>query len=289
MNPTHARPTAFLTLLFCLAASTHAAALDLPAGAREAAARITPAVLRAPIAFLADDLLEGRGPATRGDRLTRLYIASQLEAQGLRTRRPGGHLGTTLRHRRHLRQGPGGVELQQGRSPSRPRLVLGLHRRQRRAATRRPASTNAEVVFVGYGIQAPEYQWDDFKGADLQGKVLLMLNNDPDWDDSLFAGKRRLYYGRWTYKYESAARQGAAAAIIVHTTPSAGYPWQVVQTSLGRRAVRAAGRERAAHARSRAWATEEASAPTARRSPARSSTTSSPPRIGATSGRCRSA
>ncbi len=84
---------------------------------------------------------------------------------------------------------------------------------------------------MGYGIEAPEYQWNDFKGMDLKGKVLVMLNNDPDWDPKLFEGNRRLYYGRWTYKYESAARQGAAGAIIVHTTPSAGYPWQVVQTS----------------------------------------------------------
>jgi hypothetical protein len=67
---------------------------------------------------------------------------------------------------------------------------------------------DAELVFVGYGIQAPEYQWDDFKGVNLKGKVLVMLNNDPDWDPKLFAGKRRLYYGRWVYKYESAARQG---------------------------------------------------------------------------------
>jgi Zn-dependent M28 family amino/carboxypeptidase len=92
---------------------------------------------------------------------------------------------------------------------------------------------DAELVFVGYGIQAPEYKWDDFKGMSLKGKVLVMLNNDPDWDPKLFAGTRRLYYGRWTYKYESAARQGAAGAIIIHTTPSAGYPWQVIQSSWG--------------------------------------------------------
>jgi hypothetical protein len=88
----------------------------------------------------------------------------------------------------------------------------------------------AGVVFVGYGIEAPEQGWDDFKGADLHGKVLLMLNDDPDWDEALFAGQRKLFYGRWRYKFQSAARQGAAAAIIVHTTPSAGYPWQVVRT-----------------------------------------------------------
>ncbi len=90
---------------------------------------------------------------------------------------------------------------------------------------------DAEVVFVGYGMQAPEYDWDDYKGADLTGKVLLMMNNDPDWDPELFAGETRLWYGRWDYKYLSAARQGAAGAIIIHTAPSAGYPFQVVQTS----------------------------------------------------------
>jgi Zn-dependent M28 family amino/carboxypeptidase len=91
--------------------------------------------------------------------------------------------------------------------------------------------SDRELVFVGYGIVAPEYDWDDYEGMDLSGKVLVMLNNDPDWDPELFAGQERLYYGRWSYKYESAARRGAAGAIIVHTTPSAGYPWQVVQTS----------------------------------------------------------
>ena len=90
---------------------------------------------------------------------------------------------------------------------------------------------DAELVFVGYGIQAPEYDWDDFKGQDVSGKVLVVLNNDPDWADDLFAGETRLYYGRWSYKYEIAARLGAAGVIIVHTDDSAGYPWQVVQTS----------------------------------------------------------
>jgi hypothetical protein len=86
----------------------------------------------------------------------------------------------------------------------------------------------AEVVFVGYGIVAPEEGWDDFKGVDLKGKVLLMLNDDPDWQPELFAGERRLYYGRWVYKYEIAADKGAVGAIIIHTDQSAGYPWPVV-------------------------------------------------------------
>ncbi|MGB5399327.1 MAG: M28 family peptidase, partial [Thermoanaerobaculia bacterium] len=116
---------------------------------------------------------------------------------------------------------------------------------------------DAELVFVGYGIEAPEYDWDDIKGADLEGKVLLMMNNDPDWDPELFEGDRRLYYGRWTYKYEVAARHGAAGAIIIHTTPSAGYPWQVVQASwTGAQFELPAGDE--PRSQVSAWITEEA-------------------------------
>jgi len=89
----------------------------------------------------------------------------------------------------------------------------------------------AELVFVGYGISAPEYQWDDYAGRNLNGKVLVMLNNDPHWDPELFAGERRLYYGRWVYKYEMAAARGAAGAIIIHTPESAGYPWSVLVSS----------------------------------------------------------
>ena len=117
--------------------------------------------------------------------------------------------------------------------------------------------SNAQLVFVGYGIQAPEYRWDDFKGVNLTGKILVMMNNDPDWDPNLFAGKRRLYYGRWDYKYESAARQGAAGAIIIHTTASAGYPWQVVQSSWGGEQFELpAGKE--ARVSLKAWTTEDA-------------------------------
>ncbi|MDX1509055.1 MAG: M20/M25/M40 family metallo-hydrolase, partial [Woeseiaceae bacterium] len=116
---------------------------------------------------------------------------------------------------------------------------------------------NAELVFVGYGIQAPEYDWDDYKGADLTGKILVMMNNDPDWDPELFAGETRLWYGRWDYKYLSAARQGAVGAIIIHTPPSAGYPWQVVQTSwTGESFELPAGDE--PRAQVNAWVTEDA-------------------------------
>jgi Zn-dependent M28 family amino/carboxypeptidase len=116
---------------------------------------------------------------------------------------------------------------------------------------------DAEVVFVGYGITAPEQGWDDFKDVDVRGKVLLVMNNDPESDPSLFAGKTRLYYGRWSYKYEEAARRGARAAIIIHTDASAGYPWQVVETSwAGERFELPQGDE--PRLQVKLWATEDA-------------------------------
>ena len=91
---------------------------------------------------------------------------------------------------------------------------------------------NAEMVFVGYGVQAPEYKWDDFKGVDVRGKVIVVLINDPPVpDEKMFGGKAMTYYGRWTYKFEKAAQLGAAGCIIVHETARAGYPWEVVRNS----------------------------------------------------------
>jgi Zn-dependent M28 family amino/carboxypeptidase len=186
--------------------------------------------LRGHIRFLADDLLEGRGPGSRGDELAQHYIAAQFQSLGLKPAAPGGGwfqpvplVGVTA----HV---PAALKFQHGAD------ALELKRHEDYVfASGKPqpqvAIQNTEIVFVGYGIQAPEYQWDDFKGADLRGKILLVMNNDPADDPDLFGGKRRLYYGRWDYKYASAARQGAVGAIIIHTTPSAGYPFQVVQTS----------------------------------------------------------
>ncbi|HUP49565.1 MAG TPA: M28 family metallopeptidase [Thermoanaerobaculia bacterium] len=221
----------FLSFLTLFASVAGAADYPLPAGADRAAERITRATLEAPIRFLASDLLEGRGPATRGDELTQLYLATEMQALGLE---PGGPDGSFYQ--------PFDIVGINAKVPdtwsfrTRGGQTLTLNRWNDFIAAsgvqnERAAIENAELVFVGYGIQAPEYRWDDFKNADLKGKVLVILNNDPDWDRKLFEGNRRLYYGRWTYKYESAARQGAAGAIIIHTVPSAGYPWQVVQTS----------------------------------------------------------
>lgn len=217
---------------------------------------ITAGALAAPIRFLASDALEGRGPATRGDQLTRLYLATQLESLGYQPafangqwQQPFDIVGVKAEMPRTWSfQAPSG------------RVDLKLRDDYIAFSGTQAEKVNvddAELVFVGYGIQAPEYKWDDFKGVNLKGKVLVMLNNDPDWDPKLFAGKRRLYYGRWVYKYESAARQGAAGAILIHTTPSAGYPWQVVQSSWGGEQFElpAQGEPRL---KIRGWATEEA-------------------------------
>jgi len=201
-----------------------------PYAAIDAAGKaITADVLRDQITKISSDEFEGRKPTSRGDQAARAYLIEQLKAQGLA---PGD--GTNWEQPVELvgikadmpakwtfRRGAKSIAMSWW-----DQYIAGSGVQADRGTIK-----NAEVVFVGYGIQAPEFGWDDFKGKDVKGKVLLMLNNDPDWDPALFAGQTRLYYGRWSYKYESAARQGAAGAIIIHTTPSAGYPFQVVQTS----------------------------------------------------------
>ncbi|MEQ8205103.1 MAG: M28 family peptidase [Woeseia sp.] len=198
--------------------------------AEEAVKLITAESMRNHVIELSDDKYEGRGPGSRGDRMARDYLVKQMEALGLQPgaadggwQQPFNLVGITAEQPAVWRFEKDGQEttLKQW-----DEFIVGSGVQSERAAV-----SEAELVFVGYGIQAPEYEWDDFKGMDLRGKVLVMLNNDPSWDPELFAGETRLYYGRWSYKYESAAAQGAAGAIIIHTTPSAGYPFQVVQTS----------------------------------------------------------
>ncbi|HEY2733379.1 MAG TPA: M28 family peptidase, partial [Polyangiales bacterium] len=225
----------------------------VPAAVMQVAkAQIARGAIEAPIRFLASDALEGRGPATRGDALARLYLATELESLGYRPAGPNGQWQQPFDLVGIKTEAPaiwhfGSVDFKWSDD------YIGS------SGVQAPATSidDAEVVFVGYGIQAPEYKWDDFKGAKLENKVLLMLNNDPDWDDQLFAGRTRLYYGRWTYKYESAAKQKAAAAIIIHTTPSAGYPWQVVQSSWSGEQFELPA-EGEARVKFRAWATEAA-------------------------------
>ncbi|HYX74841.1 MAG TPA: M28 family peptidase [Steroidobacteraceae bacterium] len=245
-----------LAAVFVLARSALAQSPPLADAVERAAHRyITRPALEAPIRFLSSDLLEGRGPATRGDQLARLYLQTRLEGMGYQGAFANGAWQQPFDIVGIKGQFPNSWSFQ-GRG-QRVDLawredyiaVSGLQKEN-------VAIDDAELVFVGYGIEAPELHWDDFKGMDLTGKILVMMNNDPDSDPELFAGKRRLYYGRWDYKYESAARHRAAGAIIIHTTPSAGYPWQVVQSSWGgEQFALPAGAE--PHVRVKAWATEE--------------------------------
>lgn len=195
-----------------------------------AAEQINDDTLRAGIRFLADDLLEGRGPGSRGDELAQLYISSQFQAFGFKPLLPDGKWTQEVPLLGLTTVPPESVDVRKG-----DEKITLKHHTDAVLVAGRPAEKisvrDAELVFVGYGIQAPEYDWDDFKNVDVKGKILVVMNNDPESDPNLFEGRRRLYYGRWDYKYEKAAEQGAAGVLIIHTTPSAGYPFQVVQTS----------------------------------------------------------
>lgn len=244
----HRFPVAALLTLILLA----------PAGADGGpASHITAAGILADTKALSDDAMGGRGPGSPGDRMARAYLAKRLKEIGFEPGGPDGSweqpfpiVGVTMQHPAtwKFRTASGGTtsfrwwdEFIGNSGVQAPKVSI----------------ENAEVVFAGYAIEAPEFQWDDFKGVDVTGKILLILNNDPDWDDKLFAGKKRLYYGRWDYKYESAARHGAAGAIIIHTEPSAGYGWNVVQTSWSGTSFELPSRDER-RVRLRSWMTENA-------------------------------
>jgi hypothetical protein len=190
-----------------------------PLAAVDAAGKaITADVLRDHITKVASDEFEGRGPTTRGDQAMRAYLVEQLKALGYE---PGN--GEAWEQPVELVGLKAAMPVRWTFTRAGKSLSLAWWDQYIAGSgvqTPRGGIKNAELVFVGYGIQAPEYGWDDFKGKDLKGKVLVMLNNDPDWDPALFAGTTRQYYGRWGYKYESAARQGAAGAIIIRSRSS---------------------------------------------------------------------
>src|SRR5690242_1089684 len=189
---------------------------------------ITKAEIDGYLRFLSSDLLEGRAPGTRGGKLAAEYIASQLRSFGVEPGVNGSYFQpvpidvlTTQQSSVHASaSGKATATLRPGQD-----VVLS-------AGSATPqSSAHGELVFVGYGAVAPEYRWDDFKGVDLKGKILLVLVNDPPAtaaEPNLFGGIAMTYYGRWTYKYEEAERRGAAGVLIVHRTDQAGYPFQVL-------------------------------------------------------------
>jgi len=205
-----------------------------PVAVKQSFTDIRPEAIRAHIKFLSGDLLEGRGPGTRGDALATSYLATQLEAMGLQ---PAGDEGTyfqkvpllgisTVADQSTLAFSKGGTPM----APLKYRdEFVGGNQSQHEQVT-----LDSDLVFVGHGVVAPEYQWDDYKGVDLHGKTLVMLVDDPpanEKEPDLFKGKARTYYGRWTYKYEIGTARGADAVLLVHTDESAGYGWQVVRNS----------------------------------------------------------
>ena len=207
-----------------------APAARISAQAVTAAEAITDDGIRSVVAEISSDAYGGRLPGSEGDTKTRTFLATELGAIGFEPAAADGSyeqtvelVGVTTTMPATWAFDRGGASVELARSTD---FIAS-------SGLQAPTASidNAEVVFAGYGIVAPEYDWNDFKDVDVRGKVIIVLNNDPDWDPALFDGVTRLYYGRWGYKYESAARQGAAGVIIIHTTPSAGYPWQVVQTS----------------------------------------------------------
>jgi Zn-dependent M28 family amino/carboxypeptidase len=203
----------------------------LPPSAIAALETINPERIRAHVRFLSHDLLEGRGTGQRGGEIAAEYISTQFALYGLK---PAGDNGSYFQK----------VPLV-GITPT-PQSTFSLVPAKGSAMnlklldqyvaydqSQQPESdVDAEIVYVGYGIEAPEYKWDDYKGGDVRGKVLLMLVNEPPSDDpGFFKGKALTYYGRWTYKYEEAARKGAVGVILIHQTDMASYPWEVVRNS----------------------------------------------------------
>jgi len=220
----------WLSLIFIAAASS-----AIPPAVERGMKMFSAEAMKAHDKFLASDLLEGRGPGTRGDDLAMQYIAAQFEAAGLQ---PAGDNGTYYQRVPLL-----GVTMdakktslafaKEGAPTIGPLKHLddfvGTDQTQKESST-----IDSDLVFVGHGVVAPEYRWDDYKGLDAHGKTLVMLVDDPPanaQEPDLFKGKARTYYGRWTYKYEIGTAKGADGVILIHTDEAAGYPWSVVRNS----------------------------------------------------------
>ena len=255
--------TLLLSIILAACGPGEQPAAEAPAGeasevsaSEYAANQISGEFIRKIVKEISDDRYEGRGPGSRGDVAARQYLAKELEALGLEPGGPGGSWEQEFELVAVDSKQPDEWAFQRGDESLTFKqwddFIVNSDVQKSRAEF-----ADAEVVFVGYGIQAPEFDWDDYKGQDLDGKVLLMMNNDPEWDPDLFGGETRLWYGRWDYKYAKAAAMGAVGGIIIHTTPSAGYPFQVLQTSgTGPQFQLPAGDE--PHGQITAWMVEDA-------------------------------
>jgi Zn-dependent M28 family amino/carboxypeptidase len=190
--------------------------------------------IRAHVKFLASDLLEGRGVGARGGELATEYIATQFALLGAK---PAGENGTYFQKISLVGSDPQPNTQLTAVATNGSEIsfrwlddFVGVNLRQTTSE-----EFDAPAIFVGHGITAPEYKWDDYRDTDVRGKVVVLFTNEPPSDDpNFFTGRALTYYGRWTYKYEEATRRGAVGAIIIHTTPTASYGWDVVRSSWGR-------------------------------------------------------
>ena len=236
-------------LSFALACTTYptntntnsgSASYSVPAELKPAFDSITANDIMQHTKALSADEYEGRGPGTKGEELTVKYLTEQFQRLNLKPGNPDGTfvqkvplVGFTGAPTASFTAGGKQINL------TFPKDYVAVSRR----FVPESKVENSDVVFVGYGVVAPEYGWDDYKGLDVRGKTIVMLINDPQvpdasdatkLDDKIFKGKAMTYYGRWTYKYEIAMQKGAAAAIIIHETATAGYPYEVVSGSWSR-------------------------------------------------------
>jgi Zn-dependent M28 family amino/carboxypeptidase len=224
-----------------LVLSTTLLSQTIPPAVKAAEASIDGEKIRAHVKFLADDLLEGRGPGLRGSEIAAQYIATQFALYGLK---PGGDNGTYLQQINFV--GMNAIAEKTTMSlipPKRPDGQIGImlysydlkygddYTVSNRTLT--PiVDIDAPIVFVGYGITAPEFNWNDYANIDVKGKIILCIVGDPpSTDPAFFGGDALTYYGRWTYKFEQAARMGAVGALIIHRTDLASYGWDVVKNS----------------------------------------------------------
>ena len=228
----------FLTALLVTTSAIHAQQASvpniqgLPGGAKAAAASIDPEKIRAHVRFLSLDLLEGRGPGTRGAELGAEYIATQFALAGLK---PAGENGSFFQPVPLFAVHTDEDKTRFAFVPAKGEpvdLAYGTQIVAKDETGQTSADIDAPIVFVGYGIHAPEYNWDDYAGVDLKGKIALVIVNEPPSDDEkFFKGKALTYYGRWTYKYEEASRRGAVGVLVIHRTDLASYGWEVVRNS----------------------------------------------------------
>src|SRR6266853_728971 len=222
-----------LSLVVAVAWTAQLRAQNGPAKATGGAAAIDPEKIRAHVKFLASDLLEGRGTGQRGGDIAAEYIATQFELYGLK---PGAENGSYFQDVpmvgvKTLPDSSFKLVPASGEAVTLKNLDDFVTNNESQTES---ADIDAPIVFVGYGISAPEYKWDDYKGVDLKGKVALLFVNEPISDDpKFFKGKALTYYGRWTYKFEETARRGAVATLIIHRTDLASYGWDVVRNSWG--------------------------------------------------------